>query len=161
MVVPPEEFAQAVQKPPESFGPPTRSEPPPPQLAEMLRELQRAQAEGRPTEALRHAFFDALASFREGAAPPPAASRIPGLQLRQGLPRALVITASRREPGRERAELIYPAVPPDAPAPLPTDVPRILEQLRIAQAQGRPVAELRRALMEAVARFKAGEQPAK
>jgi hypothetical protein len=162
IVVPPVEFAAAVQAPPETFGAPSRSEPPPLQLAEMLQELQRPQAEGRPTEALRKAFFDALASFREGAKPPPAAaSRIPGLQLRQGMPKALVITASRREPGRERAELIYPQAPAAAPQPLTLDLPQILEQLRIAQAQGKPVGELRRALMEAVARFKGSEAPAK
>ncbi len=153
MVVPPQEFARAVQAPPESFGPPSRSEPPPPQVAELLRELQRAQAGGKPTEAQRKVFFDALASFRQGSAPPPAVSRIPGLRLRQGLPKSLVITASRRQPGRERAELIYP----EAPSPLPADVPQILEQLRIAQARGKPVGELRRALMEAVARLKAAE----
>jgi hypothetical protein len=162
MVAPPAEYAEAVRLPRAAFAPPTRSLPPPPQLAERLQQLREAQAEGRPTDALRQALFDAVAQFRRDSRPlaPP-----------RGAPRALVVTA-RRQGGGERMELVYeprpaataPVLPrteaagarptPTASAPQQTEVAGILARLREAQAQGRPTEGLRRELRDAVQRYK-------
>lgn len=157
LVVPPEEFAQAVQAPPESFGEPTRSEPAPPELTEILRQLRIAQAEGRPTDELRKALFDAVARIKAESPPANIAGKGVG---KGGAPKALVITAKRKETGRERAELVYERGKADAPPRTKSpDVADILHQLRLAQAEGRPVEELRGALLEAVERMK--KEPAR
>lgn len=152
LVVPPEEFAQAVRAPAESFGEPIRSEPAPPELTEILRQLRLAQAEGRPVEELRKALFDAVARIK-AKSPPVTVAGKPARKAAS--PKALVITAKRKQAGRERAELVYDGGKADAPPRTkPADVADIVHQLRLAQAEGRPVEELRSALFEAVDRMK-------
>jgi hypothetical protein len=151
LVVPPEEFAQAVQAPPESFGEPTRSEPAPPELTEILHQLRLAQAESRPVEELRKALFDAVARIKAENPPVAVSGKAAG---KTGAPKALVITAKRKASGRERAELVYDQAKADAPPRTHSpDVADILHQLRRAQAEGQPVDELRAALLEAVERL--------
>lgn len=152
LVVPPEEFAQAVQAPPESFGEPTRSEPAPPELTEILRQLRLAQAEGRPADELRKALFDAVARIKADSPPVRLAGKPAG---KAGAPKALVITAKRQQSGRERAELVYERGRSDTPPRTrPADVAEIVRELRRAEAEGRPAEELRNALFEAVDRMK-------
>lgn len=132
------EFAEAAKAKPEDFGPPTRSEPAPREIDGILAELRAAQAEGRPVEPVRQALFDAVERFKAESRQEAAA--------RAAAPSALVITGRRGEPGKERAELIYGAPP--------ATVPEILAEIRRAEAAGRSTEALRRALHEAVDRFK-------
>lgn len=153
LVSPPEEFARAVRAPPESFGTPSRSEPAPPEIAELLRQLRFAEADGRPTEELRNAFLQAVSRFKDDSLRTQLGGKA---QAKPGKPSALVITAKRKQAGSERAELVYErgaaAGRPGKAAP--GDVAEILERLRVAQAKGRPTDELRKALFEAVSSFK-------
>lgn len=159
MVAPtPGKFAQAVKVPPETFGKPVRSEPAPPAIEDILRRLRLAEAAGKPTDGLRRELFETVAKFRKG-------STIVRIEDR---PKALVITARKLlgNPARgERAEIVYgvqgrnglaATTPAERAAGtvLPTDMGAILEQLHKVQATGRPAAELRHALFEAVERFK-------
>jgi hypothetical protein len=131
------EFAEAVKAPPESFGKPTRSAPAPIAIADLLRQVRQAEAEGRPAEQLRQAFFKAVEEFKQDsrslnstAKPTPE-------------PSALVITAKRNQVTNERAELTYAR---------PREVSTLLQELRQARAEGRSTDELSKALLEAVAR---------
>lgn len=157
----PARFAEAVKAPPETFGRPVRSEPAPPAIEDILRRLRLAEAAGKPTDRLRRELFDAIAKFRKE-------STVVRLRDRPDRPKALVITA-RKSPGKqapgERAEIVYgaaqaagAATPAEraeaAAAGTPRDMGSILDQLHRAQAAGKPVADLRRALFEAVERFK-------
>jgi hypothetical protein len=153
IVAPPEDFARAAQAPPESFGTPSRSERAPPEVAELLRQLRFAEADGRPTGELRRAFLEAVARFKEDS----LRTQLKGKSAaKSGKPSALLITAKRKQAGSERAELVYERGGTSGkPGPgAPEDVAAILEQIRAAQAKGRPTAELRKALFEAVSRFK-------
>lgn len=165
MIATPEEFALAVKAPPESFGVARRSVPPPGEIAEILRQIRLAQSQGKPVDDLRKALFDAVAAFKKDAVPLAAAKS----KNRKSLPpKALVITADRREAGAERAEVISAAAPaaPAVPrtsgtaakpvnAEAPSDNPaELLRRLRLADAAGQPTAELRRQFLDAVAKFK-------
>ncbi len=156
------EFAKAVKQP-ESFGPPKKSVPAPPEIADILDKMRRAQAEGEPTDDLRRALFAAIALHRHD-------SEVQTLKTRKGKggkPEVLVITAKRNEAGRERAELLYEAVkagaavttPAEAAgrADAPSEISGILQRLQ--QEKGRKgskrsAAELRKELLEAVSRFR-------
>ncbi len=158
IVAAPAAYAQAVEAAPESFGKPSRSEPAPPQLAELLRQMRIAQAQGLPTEDLRKAFLDAVARFR-GDSTPVAVQE--GKSAAGRVPRALVITAQRKDPARERVELVYEDRKPAAPQrAMPTEVVEILRQLQIARAKGQAADDLRRALFDAVGRLKEGDATA-
>lgn len=158
------EFAKAAQAAPESFGPAVRSQPAPPEIEEILRQIRFAQMAERPVAELRRKLFEAVARFRKDSqreivgkkSPVKAAKRIS-----RGKPTALVITARRGQgKGAERAELVYapkevPLGDGDLPLP-PTEVPAILERIARERAAGRSTEVLRKALFEAVARFKKG-----
>ncbi|WIM06356.1 MAG: ankyrin repeat domain-containing protein [Candidatus Nitricoxidivorans perseverans] len=150
----PAKFAEAVKAPPETFAKPMRSEPAPPAIEDILLRLRLAEAAGQPTEKLRRELFDVIAKFRKE-------STVVRLKDRPDKPRALVITA-RKAPGRqaqeEKAEIVMAAATPaqraEAAAIASGDMGAILGELHKAQATGKPVADLRRALFEAVGRFK-------
>ena len=152
IVAAPAEYAQAAEAAAESFGTPSRSEPAPPELAELLRQMRIAQAQGQPTDDLRRAFHDAVDRFRSDSKPLAAQS---GRSAVGRVPRALVITARRKDPARERVELVYESRKPAAPErATPIEVTEILRQLQIARARGQPVDDLRKALFDAVGRLK-------
>lgn len=157
----PAKFAEAVKAPPEAFGKPVRSEPAPPAIEDILRRLRLAEAAGKPTDRLRRELLDAIAKFRKE-------STVVRIRDRPARPKALVITArkaaGKQAPG-ERAEIVYgaaqaagvatPAERAEAVAAgTPRDLGGILDQLHRTQAAGKPVGDLRRALFEAVERFK-------
>ncbi|MBL8504068.1 MAG: ankyrin repeat domain-containing protein [Rhodocyclaceae bacterium] len=162
MVSSAEEFARAA-KAPEAFGPARKSVAAPPEIAEIVDKMRQAQAEGKPTDDLRKALYAALALHRHD-------SEVQTLKTKKGKggkPEVLVITAQRKEAGRERAELLYEAVKAGAavttPAQAakgadgPSEITGILERLQQEQARKgrkRSAAELRRELHEAVARFR-------
>jgi hypothetical protein len=140
------EFAEAVKAPPQSFGTPLRSLPAPLQIADLLRQMRQAEAEGRSTEPLRQAFLHAVEEFRKDSksmsgAGTAADSSHNNSRVVRPPPSALVITAKRGQAGNERAEMVY-----DKPA----DVATLLRQLRAARAAGRPTDDVEKALLEAV-----------
>jgi ankyrin repeat protein len=163
LVSPPEEFAKAVKAPPESFGKPVKSVPAPPEISDIMGKIRQAEAEGKPTDALRNALFASVALHRHD-------SEVQTLKTKKGKggkPEVLVITAKRNEAGRERAELLYEAVKAGAavttPAAVagrgegPSEISGILERLQAEKGKKgkkRSAEELRRELHEAVAKFK-------
>lgn len=156
----PPSFAEAVKAPPETFPAPVGSVPAPPGIAAILEKLRAAELHGHPTKALRQSLHDAIARFKADLPPAVAATRR-GNTTATNPPKALVVTARRAEAGRERAEFVYgknAATPPHS-----ADVSEILARIRQAQAQGKPVGELRQALRDAVERFKgeSSSEPAK
>jgi hypothetical protein len=149
------EFSEAAKAPPASFGEPIRSLPAPIQIADLLRQVRQAEAEGRPTDGLRSAFLKAVEEFKRDSRPvsagDPPATKLPSLAARPApapAPSALVITAKRNHVGEERAELTYGK---------PTEVSTLLMQLRQARAQGLPTEGISNALLDAVT--KRGGQP--
>lgn len=167
MVAHPEEFARAVKAPPETFGPAVKSVAAPPEINAILDKMRQAQAEGKPTDALRKALFAAIALHRHDS----EVSTIQARRGKKGKPEVLVITAKRNEAGRERAELLYEAVRAGAalttPAEVaggaagPSEISSILERMHNQKGEKggrRSNADLRKALLEAVARFKQGAQ---
>ena len=150
------EFSKAALAPAESFGPRTRSTPAPSEIDEILRQIRLAQAAGQPVETLRKSLFEAVARFKKDSQKLVVDKVRPGKPVRRGKPQALRITAKRAPgtpAGKERAELVYPKAAEEAP-PKPGDVSEILERMARARAAGRPQEDLRKALLEAVARFK-------
>lgn len=155
-----EEFALAAQAPPETFGAPNRSVPPPAEVAAVLQQMRLAQAQGRPVADLKEAFYSGLAGFRRSDAPsPPAVPSKPSkppASVTSGRLKALLITAKRNQPGSERVRLVYDEVK-KAPAAQPAtaaDVEELVRQIRQAEAQGRPTKALREALYDAMVGFK-------
>lgn len=143
-------FAQAAQAPPGTFATPSGSVPAPPEIDDRLSRLRLAEARGEPTEGLRRELFEAIARFKADATPAAIASK----QARSAkAPKALLVTAKRTSAGGERAELIYDSGNA-ARASESADVAEILGKIRQAQAQRRPLGELRSALRQAVERFK-------
>lgn len=168
MISTPEEFAIAVKAPKENFGEASRSAAAPSQIDEILRQMRVADAEGRSTEALRKQLFAAVEAAKRGAAPSAQDARRPAPRPYQ--PKSLVITARRGQPGAERAEVTVDgklqARPPAAPsikitpaqtgpaAVSPAQLAELSRQIRLAEAQGLPTAELRQQLYDAVERLK-------
>ncbi len=107
----PERFAAAARSP-ESFGPRVRSNPVPSRLDELVKEMRKAEADGRLTPELQMAYLLAVRDLRRTA----EVAR----DVQQGAPRALEITARRAQPGQESAVLFYESnrtqtiVPPPA-----------------------------------------------
>jgi hypothetical protein len=147
------QFAKAVQVAPESFGARVRSLPAPSEIEEIMRRMRLAQAAGQPVDALRKALLDAVERFKKDS----QKLVIGGKKPQRGKPQALVITAKRadaRKSGQEeRVELAYPKASQEV-APMVGDVAGILEQIARARATGKPIGDLRKALLEAVDRFK-------
>jgi hypothetical protein len=162
MVSSAEEFAKAA-KAPEAFGEAKKSVPAPPEIGEIVEKMRQAQAAGKPTDDLRKALDAALALHRHD-------SEVQTLKTRKGKggkPEVLVITAERKQAGRERAELLYEAVKAGAAVTTPaqaaqvaqeqSEISGILERLQKEQGRKgrkRSAAELRKELHDAVARFK-------
>lgn len=148
----PPTFAEAVKAPPETFPAPVGSVPAPPEIAKILEQLRTAELNGKPTRALRQSLHDAIARFKADAPPALAATRR-GNTAATNSPKALVVTARRGEAGRERAELVFGRDGAATP-PQPGDMSEILARIRQAEAQGKPLGELRQALRDAVEQFK-------
>lgn len=142
----PEKFIQAVKAPPETFGKAVRSEPAPAEVSEILRQIRIARAEGKNMDALQNALMAMAAKLRKQAAEQPKV--VPG---------ALLITARRQNAGEEKAELQYaggrPGSTPAAVLAPDNTVSDILYRMRRAQAEGKPVDDLRAALLEAVSKL--------
>jgi hypothetical protein len=143
------EFAEAVQAAPESFGKPVRSIPAPVEVSEILRQIRLARAEGKPVDDLQQALFATADKLKAETAAP----------RQKRAPKALLITARKPGSGQaegERAELRYASEGSGAKAKSVasgmSDVSDILARLRRAQAEGKPVEDLRQALLDAVAR---------
>ena len=94
----PERFAAAARSP-ESFGPQVRSNPVPSRLDDLLREMRRAEAEGRMTQELQLAYLLAVRELRQVA--------IGAREARQQVPYTVEITARRGQPGQESAVIYY------------------------------------------------------
>lgn len=157
VAVAPTEFAEAVRAPREFFGKPVRSTPAPQELSEILKEIRIARAQGKSVDDLEQALFAMAAKLKAKAQAESVA--------RKGAPTALYITASRSRGAQaagEKAELNYAgadkargsgsAGATPASRTGGSDVSDILYRLRRAQAEGKPVDELRQALLDAVAR---------
>lgn len=152
-----QEFTKAVQAPVGSFGKPVRSAPAPAEVSEILRQIRIARSEGKKVDDLEKALFAMTARLQVLAAQAAARNR--------GAPSTLTITA-RRPGGQggqgERAELRYntgsPSTRSGGSATLAAtspagDISEILYRLRRAEAEGKPVEELRQQLLDAVARM--------
>ncbi|MCX7170032.1 MAG: ankyrin repeat domain-containing protein [Proteobacteria bacterium] len=155
------EFAKAAQAAPESFGPRVRSVQAPSEIEEILRQIRLAQAAGKPVEALRKALFAAVERFKQDSRKLVIGKARPGEAVKRGKPQALIITAKRgptQGSGSERAELLYPKSGAET-ASASNDVTEILERIARARAAGKPVGDLRNALLDAVERFKKEPAP--
>ncbi|WP_018228312.1 ankyrin repeat domain-containing protein [Methyloversatilis universalis] len=150
LVAPPENVAEAVSAPalPAQPAPlpPQASIPAPPEVSELLKKLRQAEAQGKPTDALRRQFMAAVESHRKASAK----------QTVKAAPSALVISAKRgssggSKAGGERAELVAGGATPAAQT-LAADAGAIdiLRALQEAQAKGQPTEELRRRFRAAV-----------
>jgi hypothetical protein len=176
MISSPEEFAIAVKAPPESFGEATRSAVAPSPIEAILREIRAAEAEGRPSEELHRKLRVAVNDLRRVNSVPLAQRPMP----RPYVPRSMVITARRAQPGAERAQVVVDggaaapvvaaqgagssaAAAGKAPNQIAAAKERsqaaarasdLLRQIRLAEAQGRPADELRQQLYQAVEAMK-------
>lgn len=163
-----EEFAVAVKAPKETFGEPVRSASAPSEIEELLRKIREAEAEGRSSDELRKQLMEAVNAFRRNAIVQQNARRPMPLPYQ---PRSIVITAKRGKPGAEKAQVVVGAQParpsaaakpgskagaasititPTRPKVTPGQIAELMRQIRLAEAQGQPAAELRRQLYEAV-----------
>jgi len=163
MVSSAEEFSRAA-KAPEAFGEAKKSVQAPPDIDELLEKIRQAEAAGKPTDKLRKALFTAIALHKHD-------SEVQTLKTKKGKggkPEVLVITAKRNEAGRERAELLYEAIKAGAEVTTPaeiagraegsaSEISGILERLQQEKGKKgkqRSAAELRKELLDAVAKFK-------
>jgi len=154
LVAPPENVAEAVSAPAVTAQPapppPQASIPAPPEVSELLKKLRQAEAQGKPTDALRRQFMAAVESHRKASAK----------QTVKAAPSALVISAKRgTKAGGERAELVAGGATPAAQT-LAADAGAIdiLRALQEAQAKGQPTEELRRRFRAAVDRMRPSGQ---
>jgi hypothetical protein len=165
MISTPEEFEIAVKAPKESFGVASRSAAAPSEIEEILRQLRIAEAEGRPTEALRKQLLAAVEAIKRSNTPSAQNVRRPmPLPYR---PKSIVITARRGQPGAERAEVMVDGkvqarapvnasgkpmiqITPAKPVTSPAQVADLLRQIRLAEAQGVPADGLKQQLYDAV-----------
>jgi hypothetical protein len=171
MISSPEEFAIAVKVPKESFGVTSRSASAPSEIEELLSKIREAEVEGRPIEELQQQLMAAINAFRRNAVALKNTRRSTMPLPYQ--PKTLVITASRKRPGVERAQVMVDgkAVSPSAAAK-PTAKPasititpvnqratqaqiaETMRQIRLAEAQGQPADDLRRRLSELIDELK-------
>lgn len=155
-----EEFAVAVKAPRENFGEASRSLAAPSEIEEILRKIRAAEAAGKPTDELRKQLLAAVEAFKRSATPSAQNARRPLPRPYQ--PKSIVITAKRGKPGAERAEVVVDGKPGAAPAkqagsaslargPVsPAQIADLVRQIRLAEAQGRPVDEFKQQLYDAV-----------
>jgi hypothetical protein len=163
MVSSAEEFAKAA-KAPEAFGEAKKSVQAPPDIEDILEKIRQAEAAGKPTDKLRKALFAAIALHKHD-------SEVQTLKTKKGKggkPEVLVITAKRNEAGRERAELLYEAIKAGAAVTTPaevtaraegssseiSDILERMQQEKNKKGKQRSAAELRKELLEAVAKFR-------
>lgn len=146
LVAPPADVAAAVEAAPQAVAPPPQaSVPAPPDVAQLLKKLRQAEAQGKPTAALRRQFLAAVDQHRRTS----ARSTV------KAAPSALVISARRGKPGAERAELVSGgATPATQGIAADAGAADILRALQAAQAAGQPTAELRRRFREAVEKIR-------
>ena len=172
MISTPEEFAIAVKAPKEHFGEASRSVAAPSEIEEILRQLRVAEAEGKPTEALRKQLMTAVEAVRRSSTPSPQSARRPAPLPYQ--PKSIVITARRGQAGAERAEVMVDGKRQPAPnastsgkpiiqvTPVkaagvvasPAQIAELLRQIRLAEAQGAPSGDLKQQLYDAVESLK-------
>jgi uncharacterized protein len=165
MVSSSETFAKVARLPPESFGTPTRSVPAPSEITDLLQQIQQAKARKQPTDELRQRLAQAIERFKKEV--PADKGKAKAAKRRP----ELVITA-RRKGGGERAEILSDApvvLSPEAAARARqgssydearlAEFNRLLEQLNRAQEEGRPTADLRRAVREAYEQLKLTSKP--
>lgn len=155
-----EEFAQAVKAPKESFGEASRSVAAPSEIDEILRKIRAAEAAGKPIDELRKQLLTAVEKFKRSTTPSAQNARRP--MPRPYQPKSIVITAKRGQPGAERAEVVVDGKPgvavakpaasagPARPPASPSQISDLVRQIRLAEAQGRPVDELKQQLSAAV-----------
>lgn len=165
MIASPEEFAIAVKAPKESHGEAVRSAAVPSEIEELLKQIREAEATGQPTEELRKKLMLAIESFRRSSTTANASRRPMPLPYQ---PRSIVITAKRGKPGAEKAQVVVDgqAVAASKPAPgsititpgksRPTagQVAELMRQIRLAEAQGQPVEQLKKQLFDTVEQLK-------
>lgn len=149
LVAPPADVAAAVEAMPQAAAPPPpppqASVPAPPDVAELLKKLRQAEAQGKPTAALRRQFLAAVDQHR----------RTSTRTTVKAAPSALVISAKRGKPGAERAELVSGgATPATQDIAADAGAADILRALQAAQAAGQPTAELRRRFRDAVEKLR-------
>ncbi len=166
MISSPEEFEIAVKAPKERFGAAVRSAAVPPEIDVILKEIRAAEAAGRSSVDLHKKLLATTKALRRAANPGPSVQKA---MPRPYLPPSMVITARRGRPGAERAQLIVdgqaagqgvaatPAGTGTAASPAKASsaasaarVSDLLRQIRLAEAQGRPVDDLRQQLYRAV-----------
>lgn len=145
-VAPPADVAAAVEAAPLPVAPPPQaSVPAPPDVAELLKQLRQAEAQGKPTAALRRQFLAMVDQHRRTSA----------RQTVKAAPSALVISAKRGKPGAERAELVSGAATPAAQnMAADAGAADILRALQATQEAGQPTAELRSRFREAVEKIR-------
>lgn len=167
MISTPEEFAIAVRAPKATFGEASRSATAPSEIEVLLAKIREAEAEGRPSEALHRQLMAAVNAFRRNAVAQRNARRQQMPLPYQ--PKSIVITAKRGQPGAERAQVMVNGQRVSAPATsrpadktasitvTPTDrretqarIAELMRHIRLAEAYGGPVKELRKQLDEAV-----------
>jgi hypothetical protein len=161
MIASPDEFAIAVKAPKESFGEASRAVAAPIRIETLLREMRAAEAKGLWTDDLRKELQAAAESLRRSATPTPQDARRPAPRAYQ--PKSLVITAKRNQPGAERAELVAQGkkttkstaksilpIKTEQRRLSPAQVSDLVRQIRLTEAQGQSVDELRRQLSAAV-----------
>ena len=166
MISSPEEFAIAVKAPKESFGVASRSASAPSEIEELLKKIREAEAEGRPSEALHQQLLAAVNAFRRNAVAQKTVRRATMPLPYQ--PKTIVITASRKRPGAERAQVMVagkaaavPSKPVTAAVTAPSQratqaqIAETMRQIRLAEAQGQPADGLRQQLSELVEKLKA------
>lgn len=159
MISSPEEFAIAVKEPKESFGVASRSTSAPSEIEELLKKIREAEAEGRPSEALHQQLLAAVNDFRRNAVAQKTVRRTAMPLPYQ--PKTIVITASRKRPGAERAQMVVAgqadgasakpaakaaAVTPPAQRATQAQIADTMRQIRLAEAQGQPTDGLRQQL---------------
>lgn len=163
MIATPEEFEIAVKAPKESHGEVARSAPAPSKVDAILRQIREANADGRETSDLRKQLHQAIAEFRG----PPKPQGLAGPKVIKAAPppKALVITAKRRQPqGGERVEMVsgdstpppggIRVTPTQPAAASPSRIADLVRQIRVAEMQGLPTDQLRRQLDEAMERLR-------
>ena len=162
-----EEFAVAVQAPKESFGKATRSTAAPSEIEVLLKNIREAEAAGQPSDELRKKLMQVVDTLRQNAKPIKSARHTMPLP---NQPKSIVITARRGQTGAERAQIVTHR--PDAslankkPLAASSDSPPaksrmtasqiadLTRQIRLAEAQGQAVDDLRKRLYEAVEQMK-------
>jgi hypothetical protein len=159
MISSPEEFEIAVRAPKEDFGVPMRSASAPSDIEELLRQIREAEAEGISSEQLHARLREKVAEIRDQAIAKREARRPAPLPYQ---PNSIVITAKRNQFGGERAQITArPSVGKAGIASsiqvTPVDqratqarIAELMRQIRLVEAQGRPSAELRQQLYDAV-----------